>query len=202
MNISLVIPTISRPTLVRCLESLRGQAWREGDEVLLIGDGRQPVAECLWRQFGLPGRYLETPKRLGFWGHGVRNWINSERIARGSHLMNLDDDDALRPGAVEAVRTRVAHDPSIPYIFQMHTVPTGKTIWIEREIKHENVGTPMIVTPNDPARLGTWQNYYGGDFAFIRETCEKYYTVSWQECVIADVWPAVRTNLPKNGIVG
>jgi predicted secreted protein len=45
------------------------------------------------------------------------------------------------------------------------------------------------VTPNDPAKLGTWVNEYTGDFDFIRETCEAYGRVRWRDEVIAIARP-------------
>lgn len=84
LTISLVIATISRPTLARTLRSLRGQAWEPGDEVLLVGDGPQPVAAELFGQFGLSGRYVENLGPTGMWGttRATGCWIRSRRRAR------------------------------------------------------------------------------------------------------------------------
>jgi glycosyltransferase involved in cell wall biosynthesis len=189
---SLVIPTISRPTLVRCLLSLRGQDWQPGDEILLVGDGPQEAAAAFWNQLDLPGRYIETPTKLGHWGHGIRNWVNEQRLARGSHLLNLDDDDAYTPGAIAAIRAKVRQEPDAPHIFRMRDTTDGMLRWKVREAVHGNVGTPMIVVPNDRAKLGTWASRYGGDGDSIREALEHYKSgpVFWHEEVICDVWPA------------
>lgn len=201
IRFSLVIPTISRPTLARTLLSLRGQDWQEGDEVLLVGDGPQPVAEAFWKQLNLPGRYIETPTQLGYWGHGIRNWINDERLATGTHLLNQDDDDVCRPGAIEDIRQALSAAPDRPHIFRMATLHDGRVLWRAKAIEHGNVGTPMIVVPNAAGRLGRWGNFHGGDLAFLTETLSFYPDGPvWREEVIADVWPAAvpRKRLEEN----
>lgn len=174
VTLSVVIPTISRPTLARTLASLKDQDWREGDEVLLVGDGPQPQARELWGQFGLPGFYVELP-RGGHWGHVVRNAVLDEGLASGSHLAALDDDDCFAPGAVGVMRGAVGLEPGRPHLFRMdwRTIG-GKVLWEERVLRVGNVGTPMFVAPNDPGRLGRYGMTYEGDFAFIRGTCDRY----------------------------
>lgn len=190
LTISLVIPTISRPTLARALASMRRQEWQAGDEVLLVGDGPQPVACSLWEQFRLPGRYLETPAPLGYWGHGPRNWIAENREATGRYLMALDDDDELPDQAVAIVRRILAESPDRPHIFRMTGTPVVGDCWKVKEIREGNVGTPMLVAPNDPARLGRFAPRYGGDCDFIRGTCAFYPGGPvWREEVICRVRP-------------
>jgi len=191
IRFSLILPTVSRPTLAAALLSLRGQDWRPGDEVLLVGDGPQETARLFWEQLGLPGRYLETPAKMGSWGHGIRNWVNKLGHAKGTHLLNLDDDDAYRPGAIAAVREALTEDPHRPHLFRMFTAHDGRTLWRERSIEHGNLGTPCFVVPNTPGRLGEWAPYHGGDLAFLRGTLDHYpQGPVWREEVIADVWPA------------
>lgn len=191
LSLSLIIPTVSRPTLARTLMSLRGQAWRPGDEIILVGDGPQPIAADLWRQFGLPGRgTVETPARLGHWGHGARNWLLDARAAAGAYLMALDDDDEMAPGAVAAVRAALTDNPGRPHIFRMTGDPCGGTAWRAKVIEHGNVGTPCLVAPNDPARLGRYAPRHGGDCDFIRETCgQNPAGPVWREEVIALIRP-------------
>lgn len=191
-TISLIIPTVSRPTLARTLASVRKQDWYDDDEVLLVGDGPQPVARALWQQYGLPGRYLETPSCFGFWGHGVRNWVLAGRVATGTHLMALDDDDELTADAVKVVRAAVSEAPDRPHIFRMSGVPNGiGTVWQDKEIRERNVGTPTGVFPNDPTKLARFAPRYGGDYDFIATTAAMFppNSVVWREEVICRVRP-------------
>lgn len=195
-TVSLVIPTVSRSTLARTLLSLRGQPWIPGDQVLLVGDGPQPQARELWDQFNLPGRYLETPYRLGHWGHGLRNWVFDTAQARGKWIAALDDDDTWLSSALATIRDAIRTEPSRPHIFKMRDAPIVGTVWNEPEIRHANVGTPMLVCPNDPARLGRYAPLYGGDCDFIRDTCGFYAEgPAWHEDVICWVRPPAPTPL-------
>ncbi|AMV24169.1 Glycosyl transferase family 2 [Gemmata sp. SH-PL17] len=173
-SVSVVIATISRPTLARTLGSLRGQAWGPGDEVLVVGDGSQPVARELFEQFGLPGRFVENPGPTGTWGHHARNWVLDTRLARGAYLMALDDDDEYHPGALAAVRRALGENPGRPHIFRMTGHPLNPLLWARPVLEVGNLGTPMLVFPNDPARLGRYGMWGAGDFDFCAQTCAHF----------------------------
>lgn len=191
-TITLIIPTIGRPTLAHTLRSVRGQAWIAGDEVLLVGDGPTPAARSLWRQFCLPGRYLEVPGPARDWGHTPRNLVMPQAAA--AYLMALDDDDELTPGAVAAVRAALAAAPGRPHLFRMdaRSLPEVCAIlWRDREVRHGNVGTPMLVLPSAGRRWGTYTPRYGGDCDFIRTTLALWppASVVWREEIICTVRP-------------
>ncbi|AMV30191.1 Glycosyl transferase family 2 [Gemmata sp. SH-PL17] len=192
VTISLVIATISRPTLARTLRSLRGQAWEPGDEVLLVGDGPQPVAAELFGQFGLPGRYIEHTGKTGTWGHHARNWVFDSRRATGTHVMALDDDDEYTPDAIATVRAALRLAPDRPHIFRMSGHPTAPLIWRPGQpvLTVGNLGTPCLVFPNDPERLGRYGMRYPGDCDFAATTCAQYPDGPvWREEVICRVRP-------------
>jgi len=184
-SISLVIATSGRPTLARTLASLRGQAWEPQDEILLIGDGPQPLAADLWRQFRLPGRYLECPGGPHRdWGHTPRNWVLDEKLATGDYLAALDDDDVWTPDALGMIRKAIIFAPDggpdveyRPLLFRMDCtrVPTlEKVVWEQPEIRYANVGTGILVVPNRPAKLARYTPKHGGDIDMIRDTCRFY----------------------------
>ncbi len=182
-TLTLIIPTVGRPTLARALKSVRAQAWRPGDEVLLVGDGRTPVAASLWEQFGLPGRYLETNGPAKDWGHTPRNLTMGE--ARAEYIAALDDDDELAPNAIATIRAALAENPGRPHMFRMSGDPIVGTVWKERRVELRNVGTPMFVIPTAGPR-GTYKPFHGGDHAFMAETLSLWPADSlvWREEVI------------------
>lgn len=166
-RISLIIPTIGRESLRRTLDSLVGQPWRDGDEVMLVGDGRQQKADEAWLEYRhkLPGRYLEVeggPHRDH--GHSVRNEVM--RLAKGSHIAALDDDDIWTPNALELIRGAITECPNRPHLFRMQEGTAGPV--------SPNIGTPMLVAPNDPSRLSTYEYFVGGDRRFIEKTTALY----------------------------
>ncbi|AMV30049.1 Glycosyl transferase family 2 [Gemmata sp. SH-PL17] len=192
IRLSLVIATVARPTLARTLRSLRGQLWEPGDEVLVVGDGPHPVAAELLAQTGLPGKYLENPTTRGMWGHHARNWVLDSRQASGTHVMALDDDDEYTPGAIARVRARLRTNPDRPHIFRMSGHPTAPLIWRpERPVLTAgNLGTPCLVFPNDPEKLGRYGMRYTGDCDFAATTCAQYPDGPvWCEDVICRVRP-------------
>lgn len=190
-TISLIIPTVSRPTLARALASVKRQEWQSGDEVILVGDGLQPIARELWNQFGLPGRFIEVAGPAKDWGHTPRNIVHP--IATGTHLMALDDDDQLTPNAVAIVRRAITKEPNRPHIFRMDGTPNVGKVWKEPILREANVGTPMMVAPNVAGKIGQYVSRYGGDFDFIRDTCSHYPEGPiWNEEVICLIRPFVR----------
>lgn len=191
-TISLIIPTVSRPSLVRTLASVRMQRWLTGDEVILVGDGSQPIAREVWEQFNIPGWFVEVPGPSKNWGHTPRNLIMPQ--ATGSHLMAVDDDDELTPDAVDIVRQALRAAPDRPHIFRMSGHHAVGTVWKEPVLREGNVGTPMMVAPNIPGKVAKFNEHrYAGDFDFIRDTCGHYPDGPvWHEGVICLVRPFAR----------
>ena len=189
--ISLVIPTISRPTLAGTLRSLRDQPWGPQDEIILLGDGPQPFAADLWRQFKFPGRYIEMPKTSPpDWGHTPRNAVFNDKILRGTHVVQLDDDDQWEPYTLQLIRERVKAESNRPHLFRQSGCPITGTVWKVKEIVLGNIGTPCIVFPNVPGKIGRFVSRYGGDCDFIAETCGYYPDGPvWHEEVITKIRP-------------
>lgn len=188
-SLSLIIPTVSRPTLVRTLASLRTQPWGVGDEILLVGDGEQPTAKILWDQFGLPGRYIEVPGPSKDWGHSPRNLVMP--LATGDYIAALDDDDQWTSDALATIRKAISACPDRPLMFRMTGAPCRGTVWKSKQVEYANVGTPMFVLPTAGKRWAKYTPRYGGDCDFIRDTLALWPTDSlvWREEVIAMIRP-------------
>ena len=115
MSISVVIATYNRaPLLERTLEQLGGQAFRPGDEVIVVDNGStdatpQVIARAAQR-FTVPLRHLretrpgKTPAMIA--GIGV---------ARGEILALTDDDVFAGPEWIPTMR-RLFEDPSIDLV--------------------------------------------------------------------------------------
>ena len=180
-TLSIIIPTISRPSLAHTLGSLRHQDLWDTDEVLLVGDGPQPIAKELFDQYGLPGRYIELPERHNDYGHTPRNIVMPQ--AKGDFILAIDDDDTYMHGAIRKIRDVLKENPDKPHIFRMQT-PNG-ILWHKRELIENHVGTPMFVVPNVAPMLGSYSSRYGGDFDFIKETVAMFHpNLIWHQEVI------------------
>jgi glycosyltransferase involved in cell wall biosynthesis len=175
MTLSVMIPTIGRPCLPKVLQELREQL-EAGDEVLVIGDGPVKVGAIVQR-FGSQFRYLEHgPDHM--WGHPQRN--HAMPLASGTHLMSLDDDDALLPDSLAQIRAAIVRYPAVPLMFRMRHGP--ELLWRDPFVRVGNVSTQMFVTPNVQDQLGAWGRRYEGDLDFIASTVGKYprHSLAWR----------------------
>lgn len=191
--LSVIVPTIGRPTLERTIESIRSQE-PDSDkvEIVLVGDsfnGTYKLAlddlirsERVWHE-----RYAEHDGGIHAWGHPQRQ--HGQSIARGQWLWWLQDDDVATPGSLAVIRTAIELNGQAPLLFKVHQHHGGRTIWQTEEIKRGNVDADCIVCPNDQSKLGRWGMGYDGDCQFIRETVTNFGDVRWLAAVIAEARP-------------
>ena len=98
----------------------------------------------------------------------------------------MDDDDVFTPDALAAIRGGIAEHPERVLLFRMDNY--GTLLWRDRAIRYGNVGTPMVVVPNDNARLPSWRF---GDYEFICDSCKRLGEPVWRDEVVAVVRPHV-----------
>ena len=184
MRLTVITPTIGRRSLLDTLLSIYKQL-DQGDEHLVIGDGRQPEAAAMCASFG--ATYHDGPF--------VHDYGNSQRdyaatLATGDYLLYCDDDDTFTPDALALVREAVQAEPGIPHVFRM-THPTFGVLWKRPALVCGNVGTPMLAVPND-SRLSIWADgdprSYEGDYRFITRTVANHGgRCGWQEGIVCNV---------------
>lgn len=178
-SITVIVPSIGRDTLQAALDSCAA-----ADEVIVVHD--------------LAGGDVGfVPDRVRFFtvDAGDRGYTARTRgiaKATGTHIAFLDDDDVFTPGAVNLMRERACDRP---VIFRMDD-PTHGLLWRDRELRYANVGTPMLLVPNQPERLGVWAPHEGdrgGDFTFISGCVERMGCPVWRPEVVATVRPHERS---------
>jgi GT2 family glycosyltransferase len=182
MRLSIVIPTLGRESLKAALDSCR-----DADEIVVVLDtSRGGVLPC-----ELPSNAVYAEGNFGVrGGHAGRQ--HGIGLCTGSHIAFFDDDDVYTPGAIEVMRT-AAED--VPTIFRMDHYSLG-VLWRKPEIEFGNVSTQMYVVPNKPELFGEWTPFAphlpqpGGDYTFIKETCEKMGGPVWREEIIAILRPS------------
>lgn len=180
MRLSVILPTIGRPGLEPAIQSITSQ-WLPGDEVLVVGatNDIQALAERYRCRF--------VPCKPGKdWGHSERNYASP--LAQGDYVAHLDDDDCWAPGARAAIERAATEHPGKPFMFKMEYASGGR-LWSAPLMRMGNVGTPMIVLPNEPAKFGKWGKRYGGDFDFMETLGWKPEEIIWREEVIALIRP-------------
>jgi glycosyltransferase involved in cell wall biosynthesis len=155
-TISFIIPTIGRDSLKRTLESI--EEWK-GDEVIVVED-------------------IPPSKK---WGNPQRN--EGMEKATGDYLAFIDDDDYYVPGHRLMMAQAIEENPEKPIIFKM-MYPDGATLWDTKEIVPGNIGTPMILVPNEKKMLHYWEDGRNmADFIFVDKW--KFPEVAWVDKVIA-----------------
>lgn len=165
IRLSVILPTTGRETLAFAAACASGQL-KAGDELIIVGGGavgRQVAqAEAAHWIDHAPG---------GDWGGRER--MTAMQVARGSHLLFVDDDDALLPEALEEVREALAVAPDRPHIFSMLNID-GRVLPAGRVVAQGNIGTPQLIAPNVASKLGQWGTRYEGDYDFIVSTLAHY----------------------------
>lgn len=177
-SISVIIPTLGRPTLLRAIGSVRQQLG-EHDEVLVIGDRFIPDVATTDSRVQPLGDFSSLPSQ---YGNRQRNLGHA--TAAGDLLCYLDDDDWHAADSLGMIRRaaeacRVLHGELRPMIFRAIGW-NGRTVWRDQVLRRRNVGTCMIVLPNVRQKLAEWpvddSVPPGGvspretDFDFIAET--------------------------------
>lgn len=157
-TISFIIPSINRETLHRTVASIEA---RVGDEVLV--------------EYDLP------PSNM--WGNPQRN--KAMKRATCDYLAFIDDDDYYVPGHREVMERAIAENPGKPILFKMQ-YPDGRVLWRNKEIIGGNIGSPMIMVPNQPKMLFKWFSARNmADFIFVRNWGWPDNEVVWREEIIA-----------------
>lgn len=173
VNLCIITPTISRPTLARTLQSADLGPL---DEWLVFGDGPQPEARRVVEKLK-PTRpwlvYIETDRQSGRNGNVLRDLAIA--LSDKDYFVFMDDDDIFAPGAIETIKREIDDRPPAPLIFRMKQ-PGGAVIWQEMLLTPGNVGGAMFVVPNVREKLGQWAATTGhaSDFNFIETTLNKW----------------------------
>jgi glycosyltransferase involved in cell wall biosynthesis len=101
-------------------------------------------------------------------GSAARNRLVAK--ASGSHLLVLDDDDAFAPQALDRMREFANAHPGRVGLFRMRRM-AGDVVWDAPVFAYGCAGSPTMVIPNVPGKVGTWrQTDTGNDWNFLEET--------------------------------
>jgi GT2 family glycosyltransferase len=182
VSVSVIIPSIGRESLTAAIASCEG-----ADEIIVVFDNAHT---------GIGAARSDDPrmKFVEVFGgdHGYTARTRGMELATSTHLAFLDDDDVYTPGAIDLMRS--VAPINMPVIFRMDH-PQHGILWRGPVLEFGNVGTPMFLVPNDPARLGVWAPHApglpepGGDFTFITGCVEAMGEPIWRDEVTSIVRP-------------
>jgi hypothetical protein len=172
-----IVPTVGRPTLTRTLDALAPQLSKH-DEVVVVIWARADAARIadVWqevRRRNDPRITCTASLAGGPGGFGDQERTYGMQIAKGTHLAFIDDDDEHEPDALEHFRHAAYFAPNTVHLFRMVHPELGE-LWRNPVLECGNVGTPMVLVPNLPERLGAWRpdipGTKTGDWTFIRDS--------------------------------
>ena len=212
--LSVIVPTIGRPSVERAVNSLLRQGEWLPYEVILVGDTfagtwteQLPRARALAERYPEKIRYVEHDGGCHAWGHPQRNF--GATVARGHYLSWLGDDDIYVrfafPALAVALRARVFDHPRDQRVHLFRWVAPWKSVlWHTAGfLAQDHIDAECIVAPNVPERLGRWNPArYQGDYDFIRETVEHWGGVEkviWRPEVIAQARPSEAEDWTRRG---
>lgn len=190
---SIIIPTMSRPTLRRTLISLMHAGVAKTDQVIVIEDGTMGCAESVTKELcatlGVEAVFLRQPTRAGSGAARTRAFTFATR----THLIFIDDDDQFTPNALIAMRQAVSTKPDVPHVFKMRNCNYSRAhwrvLWTDPVLRVGNVGTPMVCLPNIRTKLEVWKDGHPcDDFFFFERTFKNFEAAQWHEDVVADVY--------------
>lgn len=160
--VSVIVSTAGRESLGRMLDSVMEQEMVEGDEVVVVTDGKQEGSEEICKRYPFV-RCIEGPKS-GDFGHTQMNI--AVREARNEWLLAQDDDDVFVPGSWEFVRAGMSG---------------GRPFWMESWVRNANGGYEgwgrrvdghSLVVRRDS--VGVWGREHHGDQAWMDGCCEEF----------------------------
>lgn len=155
-KLSLICPAMGRSTTGAMIESVSHQL-REGDELLIIGDGPLPeLRELVKVHSELFPRvvYLELLDHVGDFGCTPCDFGIAH--AQGDYVFFIGDDDLVAPDAIEIIHKYVDEQPDVPHLFAM--VHSGRVLG--PHLQCGNVSGQQIVVPRDMSKMPLMQDVH------------------------------------------
>jgi len=107
-TVAIAVPTRHRAGYLRtALRSILPQAREAGADVLVVVDGPDPASEAVAAQLGVRAVVHDAPRGL----NAARNTAIAQ--TEGDLVVFVDDDVAVHPGWLAALRTAAAHEPGV-----------------------------------------------------------------------------------------
>lgn len=171
--LSIIIPTIGRPTIVALLRSIPDS---QETEIIVIADGWENPPRA---SIGRPHKIMKTTPRLGHFGYPARNL--GLAAATGRWVCFADDDDYYAPGGVEAMLD-YCRIGELPAVFRMRRDSFGDTLPRDQVMRCGNIGLPQFVCRNISG-LPKFKTHYEADFDWMNYIASQSGGIAWGEAV-------------------
>jgi hypothetical protein len=140
-SLTIICPTFGRTTLASTVRDIVAQM-EPGDQFIVTADGPCPAVKAFVEECEGVLQYVDGPVRVG--DYGCTPCDRGVKLARGSAIWFVGDDDRYPPGALTAIRNAVARQPDVVHIFSM--MHTGRLL--RGSIEPCQVSGQQAVVPN------------------------------------------------------
>lgn len=201
-TLTIVVPTIGRPTLETTLQSIARQALIPGDRVVIALDTYQepprPDVAALVARYGF--ELLEVDGGVHFMGNPQLNAAIAGCTT--DYFCALGDDDVYVDDAIATIRAKVK--PGRALLFQFYAPPylvagdpTRFTLWADRVLRVANISGCCIVAPREALVPVSDLQRCEVDFDWIAEIVAKTERKPiWLEQVLIIARPDLRNGEP------
>jgi glycosyltransferase involved in cell wall biosynthesis len=163
-TLSIIIPTIARPSLERTLQSIPDLPELE---IVLIGDGVGSHALAAHHARAATLMITREPRSFDC-GYNPRNL--GLVAAAGEWVTFIDDDDYYTADGVQRILDfcdRRVHERPRPAVFKMQRPGFNDHLWHSPNLEPGNQGLQQFVCPNTVA-LPRFLKHYSADFNFMQ----------------------------------
>jgi hypothetical protein len=191
-SFQVLVATIGRSTLQNLLNSLIPQLEYK-DCLTVVFDGFSSIPDKFdFSQFNCKVNLFFEKKKLGHWGHEIRNKY-AELLEERDFVMHADDDNIYINNSFDLIKNNLI-DKETLHIFQIQhrefIFPTENT----KIIKRGNIDTACGIIPFDINKKGKWALVFGGDGAFYEDISKCAKNISFFNTVIYLMRPHVQLN--------
>jgi glycosyltransferase involved in cell wall biosynthesis len=155
--ISIIIPTLDRPTLtMRAFESAKSQTYRHV-EILIVDNGSGAQNIRLMKKLGL--EFLEEPKS----GAGAARKAGVA-ASRGEYILFLDSDDELMPDALQNLLQAIASGFELASGGLQNINSTEGEVRHDSEIHHTPMTSNSLLSRKAISKYGGFED---GNWSFM-----------------------------------
>jgi hypothetical protein len=199
-TITVVVPTIGRPTLAAAIISVLYQL-SPLDEILIIGDGHQPLGALFCQQLNLIRpvgiiRYIDGPVSPPTWPGGSIQKEFGISQATADYTMILNDDDRIPAGTISRVKRTAARHPQQVLAGELLCLRDGFIVQKCTEIREGYISDVQLIVPNDSTKRGKYLRDDIRDIHYVTSVLAHYADeIIWLDAITYE-WDAYSPRNP------
>lgn len=167
---NVLVSTIARESLENLIDSLSNEL-TENDCLTIVFDNNTKRDIKNINKIKAKVIIYNEDKKLGFWGHGIRNKYSS-LLEKRDFILHADDDDTYFPDSFDKLRKQCINS-NVLYIAKIMRSDKFIIPFDGLQIIIGNIGTPCGIIPYNYNLQSNWGHFYGGDGQFYIDLIKK-----------------------------